>query len=93
MAYWTLDATSDVQEAWSYIAKENEAAADRIIGRITASGERLSRYARMGRHGREPGTREFSVPRTRYILIYRILANDVEILRVLHSARQWPPEG
>jgi toxin ParE1/3/4 len=90
---WTFDAARDVQEAWSYIAADNEVAADRVLERLTSSGERLSRYPRLGRSGREPDTREFSVPKTRYILIYRIVGSDVEILRVLHSARRWPPKG
>ena len=93
MAFWTADAVRDVQQAWSYIAADNEAAASKVIDRIITSGERLSRFPRLGRYGRETGTREFSVPKTRYILIYNIIGKDVEILRALHSARDWPPKG
>ncbi len=35
-------------------------------------------------------TREAVVTGTPYILPYRIRANAVEILRVLHAAQEWP---
>ena len=37
-----------------------------------------------------PGTRELVVPRTAYIVPYRVREDVVEILRVLHGARRWP---
>ena len=40
------------------------------------------------------GTRELVIPRTAFLLIYRIDRNaqKVEILRLLHGAEQWPPK-
>jgi len=29
---------------------------------------------------------------TSYIVPYRVVANEVQILRVLHGARKWPEE-
>jgi len=41
-----------------------------------------------GRSGRMAGTREFVV--APFILVYRVGADVVEILRVYHSAQDWP---
>jgi toxin ParE1/3/4 len=51
----------------------------------------LAEFPRVGRSGRIPGTRELVVLRTPYFLVYRIDEPLVEILRVVHGARQWPP--
>jgi len=47
-----------------------------------------------GRGGRLDGTRELVVPRTAFLLVYRIdrKAQRVEILRFLHGAQQWRPK-
>jgi toxin ParE1/3/4 len=44
----------------------------------------------IGRAGRVPGTRELVVPRTPYIVPYRIQRTTIQILRVYHGARRWP---
>jgi toxin ParE1/3/4 len=93
MARWTSDARRDINEAWLHISENNERAADRIVDAITMAGERLSRFPALGRKGKVPGTREFFVPRTSYFLVYGLLAGNVEIFRVMHTSRQWPPEG
>ena len=44
----------------------------------------------IGRSGRVPGTREFVVAHTPYIVPYRVRHGMVEVLRVYHGARRWP---
>ena len=44
----------------------------------------------MGRPGRQAHTREL-VAHRHYILIYDVAGEQVRVLRVLHTARQWPP--
>lgn len=54
----------------------------------------LADHPEAGRRGRLGGTRELVIPRTAFLLIYRIdrEAQTVEILRLLHGAQQWPPK-
>jgi addiction module RelE/StbE family toxin len=92
MIIWAPDAKKDVREIWSHIAVDNERHADRLIDLLTAASERLSRFPALGRKGLYVGTREFHVPRTRYFLVYRVRTGGIEIARVMHSSRQWPPE-
>ena len=93
MITWAPDAKRDLREAWSHIAVDNERYADRLVELLTAASERLLRFPALGRKGLYDGTREFHVPRTRYFLVYRARADGIEIARVMHTSRQWPPEG
>jgi toxin ParE1/3/4 len=93
MARWTPDAINDVRQAWDYIAADNEPAADRIVERLSAVAELLDEHPFIGRTGLEPGTREFVVARTPYLLIYRLVDREPEILRVIHGKQDWPPKG
>ena len=88
---WSPAAFADLAALRAYIAEDNPAAADEIVLRIFHNIEQLlSRNPSMGRPGRVPGTRELVVPRTPYIVPYRIKAGDIEVLRVYHGARRWP---
>jgi len=52
--------------------------------------EFLTRFPELGRPGRVPDTRELLAHR-HYFLIYRIREDAVQILRLLHTSKQWPP--
>jgi toxin ParE1/3/4 len=36
------------------------------------------------------GTRELVIPKTPYIVPYRLRGSTIEIVRVYHSSRRWP---
>ena len=92
MLHWTLAALLDSREAFEYVAADNERAAQRLLDKIIVAANRLDRFPRLGRPGSESGTRQLVVPGTSYTIFYRIVGNDeVELLRVLHGARKWPP--
>jgi toxin ParE1/3/4 len=89
---WLDDALADVTAIYRYIAPEDPNAAARVIERIQSAVRLLADVPHRGRPGRWPGTRELVVPRTSYIVPYRVRGDVVEILRVFHSARRWPEE-
>jgi toxin ParE1/3/4 len=80
-----------MREAWDFIAADNEIAADRVLSRIQTVGESLDRFPRLGHRGRQSDTREFVVSGTPYFLVYKLTRSHVEITRVIHGARKWPP--
>ena len=65
-------------------------AAARMAERIYESAGVLARFPEIGRPGRVSGTRELVVSGTPFIVPYRIRQNDIEVITVLHAARQWP---
>ena len=87
---WTPIALRDLAAIRDYIAAEHPHAAARQIAAIRSSVSRLSEFPYMGRNGRRAGTRELVVPRTPYIVAYRLEADAVVLLRVLHGRQRWP---
>jgi toxin ParE1/3/4 len=87
---WTRAALADLRSLRAYIAEERPRAARTIAKRIQTVVADLSDYPRMGKAGRIPKTREIVVPRTPFIMVYRVQQQMVEILRVLHAAQDWP---
>jgi len=87
---WLRNALRNLEQAHDYIAKSDPDAALNLVVKIQAVVEQLTEFPKMGRAGRVKGTRELVVAHTPYILVYRIQGNTVEILRVLHSSRQYP---
>lgn len=85
-------ALSDLDELMGYIAEDNPAAAFPVAAKIWNTSRMLSDHPAMGRPGRVLGTREMVVPGTAYVIPYRVVANEVQILRVLHGARKWPDQ-
>jgi toxin ParE1/3/4 len=85
---WTRPALRHLSEAREYIAIDDPAAANRQIEKIQLTVNRLKAFPMMGRAGLWPGTREFPVPGTPYILVYRIREGQLRIIAVLHGARE-----
>ena len=80
-------AEQDFREIWRYIAAHNPDAADRLLLRIDSKLELYAQNPRMGRVRDQlaPGLRSFSVGK--YLAFYRIVPDGIELVRVLHGAR------
>lgn len=87
---WLRRALRNLDEEAEYIARDDPAAAARVVERIVTSVDRLAAHPAAGRPGRVPGTRELIVSGTPYLVPYRVRGETVEILRVFHGARRWP---
>ena len=88
---WSPEAIQDLIALRGYIAEDNPTAARRVALRIVETVEQqLPNNPHLGRPGRVPGTRELVIPRTPYIVPYRVHRNALEILRVYYGARRWP---
>jgi plasmid stabilization system protein ParE len=87
---WLRRALANLDAEASYIAEDDPAAARLVVARIMTAVIRLSQQPMLGRPGRVAGSRELIVPKTRYLVPYRVRGNVVEILRVFHASRQLP---
>ena len=83
-------AVDDLDDIAGYISQENPEAARRIVSRLWTTVKTLAEQPEMGRPGRVHGTRELVVSDTPFVVPYRVVGSDIEILRVLHGAREWP---
>ena len=89
---WLKRALANLEAEAEYICRDNPAAARRVVTAIEQAVKPLARHPALGRHGRVEGTRELVISGTPYIIPYRVREGRVEILRVFHAARKWPPK-
>ncbi len=87
---WTTPALRDVEAIGDYIARDDPAAASKVVTRIFESVIVLETHPDIGRPGRVPGTRELVLSGLPYIVPYRVRDGIVELLAVFHGARRWP---
>ncbi|MGD0201650.1 MAG: type II toxin-antitoxin system RelE/ParE family toxin [Bryobacteraceae bacterium] len=85
---WTAKAVTHLTEIHQFIAADKPDAAARTAARILQAVELLGAHPHLGRSGRHPNTREIIVPGTPYLIPYRICAERLQILAVLHGARK-----
>src|SRR6478736_2363230 len=84
----TATAKKDINDIWDYIAAENIEAADRVLDALESAMAKLAKTPGLG-HWRE----ELADKRHRfhlvysYLIVYRHEANPIQIVRVLHAAR------
>jgi len=86
---WRNEAVTDLLDIFDYIAERNITAADRLLAMIEHTTEHLPDHSYLHRPGRVSGTRE-AIVHPNYILVYRVAADVVEILAVLHARQQYP---
>jgi len=87
---WLRRAERSLEAIADYIAQENRQAAYTAILTIRMAAARRIDNPALGRPGRVPGSRELVVVGIPYILPYRVQGETIQILHVLHGARQWP---
>lgn len=87
---WTRLTKADVLAIFDFIVTDDPEAASRLLEEIDRQLQRLAMHPGLGRPGRRADTRELIISGTPYIAAYRLQGGEVQILRVVHGARQWP---
>jgi toxin ParE1/3/4 len=87
-------ALAELDVILSDLAAKNSTAAQRFEDRIRQVGERIGRFP----HGfqevaERPGVRRVPLVRYPYLIFYKIFADEVIVLRVVHGARKEPWEN
>ncbi|CAM5216411.1 Toxin ParE1/3/4 OS=Castellaniella defragrans OX=75697 GN=HNR28_000044 PE=3 SV=1 [Castellaniella defragrans] len=91
---WLPVAESTLNSQLEYIAQYSIQAARNVAAQIENQTGQLVQFPELGRVGRRRGTRELVISRTSLVVVYRVRPKlaRIEIIRVLHTSRQWPPE-
>lgn len=87
---WSAPAIDDLEVIQKYIFPRNPQAAQGMVRRIFEAVLILESMPYTGRHGRISGTRELVIPKTPYIVPYRVSNERLEIIRVYDARRKWP---
>ena len=80
---WTTDAADDLERICDYIAESRPESARRVAQSIVQGIASLDTFPNRGRPGRVEGTRE--------LVFVSLPFDEVQVLRILHGAQQWPP--
>ena len=86
---WRPKAQESLQQIVDYIANENPVAAFELYEAIRQATSELPQHPYLYRKGRLFGTREIVV-HPNYLVIYRVMTYDIQILNVLHARQQYP---
>jgi toxin ParE1/3/4 len=91
--HWTHTAIEHLLAIYKHIAQDAPLYAQRMIDRLTKRSEQIAAFPRSGRMVPEyeaPDIRE--IIERPYRIIYRIKADQIDILAVVHGAQLLPPE-
>ena len=87
---WTRRAIRRLLALRSHIANGSEQNAAIVARRILEAVDLLERQAEIGRPGRVLGTRELVVPRTPYLIPYRVRKGRIELISIFDGHQKWP---
>ena len=81
-------AGSDLDGIWLHIAMEAPAAADRLIDRLLERCRSLAAHPELGPARPEIAPDARMLVEGDYLILYRVNADHVDIVRLVHGARQ-----
>ena len=84
-------ALSDLDEIFSYVARDNPRAAARLVTRIEQVAALIADQPYIGTVTRKPNFRRFPVGN--YLIVYEVSPDEVIVQYVRHGARRRPWEG
>ena len=84
---FSLRARVDLLDLWSHVAERDPSQADDILDRIEAGCRILQDHPRFGRARPDVGEGARMLVIGRWLALYRIMGNDVQIVRVVDGAR------
>ena len=89
---YTWQVRTELTEIRDYIAKDNPAAAKKVVTSIESEIELLGYFPWYGRKTDQPGVMARTLSRYPYIVFYRveIELDTLVVLHVLHGARRHP---
>jgi toxin ParE1/3/4 len=83
----TAQAESDLEDILDYLDQRNPQAAERFAAAVDGRCAQLSHLPEIGRARQELGPGLRSLVIEQYLLFYRITPIAIEVLRILHGAR------
>ena len=80
-------AKADLSDIWQFIAEDSDDQADAFIDLIDQKFQLLAQQSGLGRRREELAEGLRSFPVGRYVIFYLAIPGGVQIVRVLHGAR------
>ncbi len=87
---WTPAAAADLQHINDYLKGRHPRYRQPTLRKLYEVVRSLKQSPQRGRIGRVNGTRELLFSPLPYVAVYRVTAQNVEILRIYHTAQNRP---
>jgi toxin ParE1/3/4 len=84
---WTSPARQDILEATKHALEDDSAKAAKLADTIFKAVEQIALFPGSAPPGRIEGTRQLSLPKLPFVIIYKVGFTDLHILRILHTRR------
>jgi len=88
---WTPRAVADLEEISDYLAAASPQAWEHLLQRVERLTETILDFPLMGKAGLVPGTREFVLSGTPYILVFQLKDDSVVIVSVRDGRMRLTP--
>jgi len=85
-------ARADRLDIWLHIAADSLSAADRLTDKLDDAVHRLSEFPEAGPPRPELGAGIRLCPVDNFLIFYRMAGDAIEIVRILHAARDVSPD-
>lgn len=83
-------ADEDLIGIWGHIALESTGGADRVYDKIVARIHELADFPHLGKSRSDVAAELRALTALNYLILYRIEAEQIVIVRVVHGARDLP---
>jgi toxin ParE1/3/4 len=87
---FTRPSQADLDAIYTYVSRENPAAAARLVTRLIDRALALAGTPYEGREIDEPNGRVIIIPRYRYFIFYAIEGDEIHITHIRHTSRRRP---
>lgn len=85
------EALQDLQDTWDFVAFDNVNAADKLLDEFFNAFEKLARQPSMGHTRPDLTGRDVRFwPTGSYLIVYRQLPTKLQVVAILHGARDVP---
>jgi toxin ParE1/3/4 len=84
---FAVEAAEDLESIYDFISRDSPARADRFVRRLEVACQRLADMPGMGRAWPNLGPNVRKFPFGEYLIYYRPSDGGIEVVRVLHGAR------
>jgi toxin ParE1/3/4 len=88
---WTEAARVQLRDIHTYLARSSPRYATKMVDRLTRRSVQIATFPRSGRvvpEANDVNVRE--VLEGPYRIIYHVLDDEIDVIAVVHTARQWP---
>ena len=86
----TPTANQDIEHIYNYIAKNNTTStAKKILNSIENMIDHLEKFSELGKIGRIRNTRELTIPKLPFIIVYKIYKTHIAIVSIMHTSKKW----